>query len=132
MHSRTDKKIRALCGLGIAIFSAALILSSCSKKPEQALIGKWNVQEGKSAAVEFRKDGTLVSTENDKVTYGKFSFTDRTHMQIQVFEHDNTNQPLTITAQVAISGDSADLILTGPGTDATNVPPHTAHLIRAK
>jgi hypothetical protein len=38
------KHFRPVIISGLVCLSAALVLSSCSKKPQQEIIGKWNVE----------------------------------------------------------------------------------------
>jgi len=114
--------------LVVALFSccATLVLSSCSKSPSAAIIGKWQVQ-GSKERVEFRKDGTVV-TINDTTagppgntrtiqqeTTGKYTFTDASHMSLQI-STGNTNQPaISATCEVRVNGDRMDVTVTVPG-----------------
>jgi hypothetical protein len=113
--------IALLCGC------AAVVLPSCSKKPGQAIIGKWDVQ-GESASVEFREDGTLAATEKGGSTdTGKYKFTDDTHMQMEM--NDDANHTTTILWEISIHGDMADVTMTMPGDEKSK---QTAHLKRIK
>ena len=105
---------------------AVLLLSSCSKKASAAIIGKWQVQ-GSKERVEFRKDGTVV-TINDTTagppgntrtiqqeTTDKYTFTDASHMSLQI-STGNTNMPeISASCEVHINGDKMDMTLTISG-----------------
>jgi hypothetical protein len=105
---------------------AALVLSSCSKKPSAAIIGKWQAQ-GSKERVEFRKDGTVITTQDitagppgntqslEQETTGTYTFTDSSHMNLQVNTGD-TNQPaISVSCEVQIHGDKMDVAVTMPG-----------------
>jgi hypothetical protein len=99
------------------LFCATAALSSCSKKPSKALIGKWQV-EGQAAQVEFRKDGTLATTERGQTETGNYKFTDNTHMQMQLdigTGNGETNHTITIACEVVMHGDMANITMTMPG-----------------
>ena len=92
---------------------AALILSSCSKKTSTAIIGKWQVQ-GSKEPVEFLKDGTFINPQNEKQN-GKYTFTDGSHMNLQM-NTGNTNMPeMSASCEVHINGDKMDMTVTIPG-----------------
>jgi hypothetical protein len=100
--------------LVVALLSccATFILSSCSKKPSDAIIGKWQPQ-GSKEPVEFRKDGTLVNPQNPNQN-GKYTFTDGSHMNLQI-NTGNTNKPtMSMTCEVRINGNKMDWTMTGP------------------
>jgi hypothetical protein len=93
--------------------SAVLILSSCSKKASTAIIGKWQVQ-GSKETVEFRKDGTVLNPQNQNQS-GKYTFTDGSHMNLQI-NTGNTNLPeMSARCEVHINGDKMDMTMTVPG-----------------
>jgi len=107
-----------------------LTLSSCSKKPSAAIIGKWRVQ-GSNETVEFRKDGTVITAHKvnagppgnphplTEETTGKYAFTDANHMSVQI-NQGNTNQPpISATCVVHIHGDKMDMTVTvnAPGNN---------------
>ena len=101
--------------LVVALLSccATLILSSCSKKASAAIIGKWQPQ-GSKETVEFRKDGTLVNPQNPNQN-GKYTFTDGSHINLQI-NTDNTNKPtMSMTCEVRIDGNKMDWTMTVPG-----------------
>ena len=105
---------------------AVLTLSSCSKKPGAAIIGKWRVQ-GSKETVEFRKDGTMINPQNQNQN-GKYIFTDGSHMNLQI-NTGNTNQPeMSVSCEVQIHGDKMDLTMTMPGQGQ----PQKAHFTRLK
>ena len=110
--------------------SAFLALSSCSKKPADALVGKWLVQ-GHSATVEFRKDGTLSDNENGHVATGSYKFTDRTNMQLQIVETTDANHPMSIPCAVVVNGDAASITMTVPDGSSKGEK-HSVQLKRIK
>ena len=92
---------------------AVLSLSSCSKKTSDAIIGKWRVQSTKEI-VEFRNDGTAISSQNQKQN-AKYTFTDDSHMNLQI-NTGNTNMPeMSASCEVHIHGDKMDMTITVPG-----------------
>ena len=106
--------------------SATLILSSCSEKASTAIIGKWRAQATKEI-VEFRKDGTVISTQEitagppgntqtvTNKTSGTYAFTDAKHMSMQI-NTDNTNQPaISVSCEVRIDGDKMSVVATVSG-----------------
>ena len=106
--SRASVFIAALLGC-----CAVLILSSCSKKASAAIIGKWRVQSTKET-VEFRKDGTFITLQDQKQN-GKYTFTDGSHMNLQI-NTGNTNMPeISASCEVHINGDKMDMTLTVSG-----------------
>ena len=114
--------------LVVALLSccAVLALSSCSKKASTAIIGKWRDQSTKET-VEFRKDGTLITAQEitagppgntqtvNNETTGTYTFTDSSHMNLQI-NTDNTNQPtISVSCEVRIDGDKMSIVATVSG-----------------
>ena len=92
---------------------ATLALTSCSKKASSAIIGKWRVQATKEI-VEFRQDGTFTNPQDQKQN-GKYTFTDGSHMNMQI-NTGNTNMPeMSASCEVHIQGDKMDMIVTVSG-----------------
>ena len=92
---------------------AVPIFSSCSKKASDAIIGKWRVQSTKET-VEFRQDGTFINLQDQKQN-GKYTFTDGSHMNLQI-NTGNTNMPeVSASCEVRINGDKMDMTLTVSG-----------------
>ena len=92
---------------------AVLLLSSCSKKESAAIIGKWRVQSTKET-VEFRQDGTFITLQDQKQN-GKYTFTDGSHMNLQI-NTGNTNMPeISASCEVHIQGDKMDMTVTVSG-----------------
>src|ERR1035437_7845432 len=99
---------------------AILVLSSCSKKANAAIIGKWEVQ-GQKDTIEFRKEGKVINSHNvtagppgntrtfEQETTGKYTFTDGNHMNLQM----NTGG-ISIRCEVHIHGDQMDMTMTAP------------------
>ena len=92
---------------------AVLLLSSCSKKTSDAIIGKWRAQATKEI-VEFRKDGTLINPQDEKQN-GKYTFTDGSHMDLQINTGDTNQATVSFSCEVQIHGDKMDWTITGPG-----------------
>ena len=116
----------ALLIVALSSCCATLILSSCSKGSSAAIIGKWQVQ-GSKERVEFRKDGTVITSQDitagppgntrsiEQETTGKYTFTDGSHMNLQINTGD-TNQPaISVSCEVHIHGDKMDVAATMPG-----------------
>jgi hypothetical protein len=116
-----------LFNVGFLFLGATLLLTSCSKKASTAIIGKWRVQSTRET-VEFRKDGTLTSSQETiagppggnaqtitNETTGKYTFTDSGHMNVQI-NTSNTNQPtISATCEVRVDGDKMRITMTIPG-----------------
>jgi hypothetical protein len=120
-------RIRLPALLVVALLSscAVLLLSSCSKKASVAIIGKWQVQ-GSKETVEFRNDGTVINPQDQKQN-GKYTFTDGSHMNVQI-NTGNTNMPETsASCEVHIHGDKMDMTVTVPGQ-----PQQKTHFKRLK
>ena len=105
----------------------ALVLSSCSRKASTAIIGKWRVQSTKET-VEFHKDGTIISSQqttagppgNEQTvtneTTGTYTFTDASHMNLQI-NTSNANQPtMSVSCEVHIDGDKMNVTATVAGS----------------
>src|SRR6185312_2774025 len=113
----------------LVCLSAALLLSSCSKKPQNALIGKWKVDENQST-VEYRKDGTMVTSQDGKEIEGKYEFVDDTHLKLESTELQGGNTVIMrFTCELAIHGDKAEI-----STTLGSNPPimRTLHYTRIK
>jgi hypothetical protein len=128
MNNPSFKRNRFPSLLIVALFGccAALVLSSCSKKASTAIIGKWQVQ-GSKERVEFRKDGTVITTQDitagppgntrslEQETTGTYTFTDGSHMNLQINTGD-TNQPaISVSCEIQIHDDKMDVAVTMPG-----------------
>ena len=119
--SRTSIFISVVFG-----FCVVLTLASCSKQPSAAIIGKWRPQ-GSQGIVEFRKDGTVIDSQNPKQN-GKYTFTDGSHMTVQI-NTGNTNQPeMSLNCVVHIQGDKMDMTVTVQGQSQQS----EAHFTRLK
>jgi len=92
---------------------AVLLLSSCSKKASDAIIGKWRVQSTKDT-VEFRKDGTFINPQDQKQN-GKYTFTDGGHMNLQINTGDTNMPEVSASCEVHINGDKMDMTMTVSG-----------------
>jgi hypothetical protein len=134
MRNTSFKHFRSVTLLGLICLGAALVFSSCSKTPQQAIIGKWNVQ-GQSAVVEFRNDGTMVTTDKGKANPAKYKFTDDKHLQMDmtVPAPGATNDIMVqMSVEIAVHGDTVDMTATMPGRGGAPATSQTVHLTRAK
>ena len=115
----------------LVCLSAALILCSCKKSPQQQILGKWNV-DGEPSVVDYRKDGTFVTTQNGQSTPGKYRFTDDSHVELELSGTQGTNTLiLRLNCQIAFHDDKADLTATLPGKAGTPAISRTIHYTRA-
>ena len=116
----------------------AIIFSSCSKKASNSIVGKWEVP-GEKSIIEFKPDGTMTVNSGGKAVAGKYSFSDETHMKMEIAIPKEElppgmNMPDSMTSDcvVKINGDSLDMDVT------TNIPgqaqshKETSHLKRIK
>ena len=117
-----------------ACLSAALIFSSCKKTPQERILGKWNV-EGQSTVVEYRKDGTAVTTaQNGEQSTSKYQFTDGSHLELEASVKAGTNTiTLRLDCTVVFHDDQADMTLNLPGQGPGKPPvSKTLHYTRVK
>jgi len=122
-----------LFSVGILVFN--LILTSCSKQPSSTIIGKWRVESRFSETVEFRKDGTVISSRGTNTETGKYTFVDNNHLKIEfnVGSTERTNVPLIVNCEVQVHGELIDITATTVGLTATSphaIKPVTSHLQR--
>jgi hypothetical protein len=132
MHIPVLKRFRPVFFTGFVCLAAGLALSSCSKKPQQAIVGKWNAQENNSV-VEFRTDGTVTTSDKDKTSSANYRFLNDTNLEIEMGAAVNTNKIVVrLSCALAIHGDAAELTLNLPGQG--DRPPQTKvmHLSRIK
>jgi len=126
------KQFRPMFFTGFVCLAAALVLSSCSKKPQQAILGKWNAEENNSV-VEFRADGIITTVTKDKTSSVKYRFLSDTNVEMEMSAVVNTNKLVVrLSCGLAIHGDTAELTLNLPGQGGQ--PPQTKimHLSRVK
>ena len=128
MNNPSCRRNRVFRLLIVAFVSccAALVLSSCSKKTSDAIIGKWRAQATKEI-VEFRKDGTVITTQDvtagppgntrtlQEETTGKYIFTDGSHMNLQINEGGTNQPPFSVSCEVQINGDKMNMAVSIPG-----------------
>ena len=126
------KYFRSLISTGLVCLAAALVVSSCSKKPQQTILGKWTV-EGQSASVEFRKDGTVITSDKGKDTPAKYTFLNDTNVEMEMTAPVGTNKvSVRLTFAVTIKGDKADFAITAPPRPGQPPQTQTMHLNRIK
>jgi len=106
---------------GLVACCAALLLSSCTKKTSEAIIGKWQDVKDNSVT-EFKSDGTVSMTgPGAPAMTGTYKFTDDTHFSASVSMPmppeakgkvpAGTPDTITMTADctVKITGDEMDI-----------------------
>ena len=128
------KHFRSIISTGLICLAAALAVSSCSKKPQQAILGKWTV-EGQSATVEFRKGGTVITSDKGKESPAKYTFLNDTNVEMEMSADvpGRTNKIIVrMTFGVTIQGDKADLAITTPAGPGEQPKTQTMHLNRVK
>jgi len=117
-----------------------MMLSSCSKRNSSLIIGKWQMQ-GQNTVIEFKSDGTLINQDGSGMQNGKYTFSDDTHMKVEITPPKGglppgANMPdsITIDCVVKVNGDKLEMEVTPPSSPASQAPPpkHTLHLKRAK
>ena len=118
--------------LAATLCVGALLLVSCSKKPQQAILGKWNVQ-GQQVVVEFRNDGTMISSEKGHDTVDKYLFLDDSHVQMDMTGTSGTNTiKIRLTCGVDVHGDNADITVNIPGRAGAPGVSQVVHYTRIK
>lgn len=130
--------------LALLCCCAAMMFSSCSKKNSSLIVGKWQVQ-GQKATVEFKSDGTVVSStsEGAQTETGKYTFSDDTHMKMEMTlqKRDDPAEatataPASMTADcvVKINGDDLDMEVTPnmSGQPQAQSRKETVHMKRIK
>ena len=133
MRTPTRSRFGSLAGTLLVCLAAALLLCSCKKTPQQKILGTWNV-DGKQSLVEYRKDGTFITTENGKSTPGTYRFTDDTHLELSVsgtIQGTTNTMAFKLPCEIVFHGDKADLTVnleTKPGAPAVS---KTIHYTRA-
>ena len=132
MRIHVIKHFRSMIFTGFVCLAAAVVLSSCSKTPQQQILGKWTV-EGKPSVVEFFKDGTVITTEDGKGTPAKYTFLNNSNVEMVMSAPVGTNKLLVrMTFTLTIQGDSADFSITAPPHPGEPPITQTMHLKRAK
>jgi hypothetical protein len=127
------KQFRPAIFAGLVCLAAAMILSSCSKKkPQEQILGKWSIQ-GQSSMVDFRKDGTIITTTDGKDSSATYKFVNDTNIEMETSAMVGTNKvSFRIPASLAIRGDTVDLSMMLPQQTGTPPTPYILHLQRAK
>ena len=72
---------QAIGWLGIVCIVA--LLSSCSPKPENEIVGKWK-EIGGTETMEFLKDGTVSVVDKDKSMEGSYKFIDKDQIKFEL------------------------------------------------
>ncbi len=82
-------------------------LSFCASKPE--LIGKWK-EVGKTATIEFSKDGTFKAVDNQGMAVsGRYTLLKDGHLRCEVQEKEGAGEVVDLT--ISIKGDELTLTL---------------------
>src|SRR5436305_8097408 len=85
--------------LGLAA-SLLLLLASCSSKPKDLIVGKWEDSDGTSLVVEFASDGTVTLTDKrNQPVQGKYTFTGENQIGI----NESEGKIPKMTFKVAVS-----------------------------
>ena len=131
MRSPTRTQFGSLTGTLLVCLTTALILCSCKKTPQQQILGTWNV-DGKQSVVEYRKDGTFVTSENGKRTTGTYHFINDSNVELSVTGPIQGTNTLSVSLDCAIvfHGDKADLTVTVTNKQGTPLS-QTLHYTRA-
>lgn len=107
------RKFRVLAGWVVIICIVAM-LSSCSSKPEKAIVGKWK-EIGGSETMEFFKDGTLSIADDSVYFGGNYKFIDKDSIKMELGGSGAMAGP--VVARVSITGE--ELTITMPGDEAS-------------
>jgi hypothetical protein len=85
----------------LAVLSLLAFSSSCSSKPENAIVGKWQEINGtKTETMEFFKNGTVRSIDKKSSLVGNFKFIDKDHIKIEVGERGASAKPLIVKVAI--------------------------------
>jgi len=101
------------------------------KTPQQQILGKWKV-DGQQAVVEYRKDGTYITTQGGQSSTGTYRFPDDSHLELNVSGQLGTNTiKVSLNCTIVFHGDKADL--TATLAQKAGAPPvsQTLHYTRA-
>jgi hypothetical protein len=103
-----QRRFNGLTGwAGIAAVVA--LLSSCSSKPEDAIVGKWK-ELGGTETMEFFRDGTVSVVDEGMSMAGSYKFVDKDRVKVELGGLGALMGP--VVARVSISGE--DLSWTMP------------------
>lgn len=101
MKSDNFKKAVDILLLVVVLF----FLSNCASKPD--LVGKWR-EFGKTATIEFSKDGTFRAVDNQGMTVsGKYILSKGTHLRCEIEQKGGPAEIVELT--VSIKGDELTL-----------------------
>jgi uncharacterized protein (DUF2147 family) len=65
-----------------SVIVAIALLSSCSLKPEDAIVGKWKETDG-NETIEFFRDGTFIMADEELPIEGTYKFIDKDRIRIK-------------------------------------------------
>jgi hypothetical protein len=93
----------------LLLITTLSLLSFCASKP--TLIGKWK-EVGKTATIEFSKDGTFKAVDNQGMAVsGKYTLSEDGHLQCEIQQEQGVAERVNLI--ISIRGD--ELTLTSPG-----------------
>jgi len=96
----------------LTIFTFFLIIS-CASAPD--VVGKWR-EVGKTATVEFLKDGTFKVVDNQGMAVsGKYTLGENGNVRFEIERQDSS--PEIVTGKISVRGEELTLI-SGDGKEA--------------
>ncbi|HEX4343152.1 MAG TPA: hypothetical protein VH255_07160 [Verrucomicrobiae bacterium] len=114
-----------------SVFCFALLLSSCSEKNNESIVGKWRVEKD-GTIVEYHPDGTFSFTGNNVTVAGTYKFSDSSHLTQEIPMHlQPKDVTMTVVSTLQFSGDSLDMDSTIKVPDQPDQKDHN-HLTRVK
>ena len=89
----------------LTVFISFLIVS-CAKKPE--IVGKWQ-EIGKTATLEFRKDGTFRAVDNQGMAVnGKYTLSKNGEIRFEIDRQEAS--PEIVTGKISLKGEELTLV----------------------
>jgi hypothetical protein len=88
---------KALVG-GLVIIGIFAFLSSCSSKPEDAIVGRWKMIDG-IEIMEFFRDGTVNVVSERGTLGGRYQFIEKARIKVEI-----VGSVGSIVMKVSISG----------------------------
>lgn len=101
MKSRECKGVVHVLWLVVVLF----FLSSCASKPD--LVGKWR-EVGKTAAIEFSRDGTFKAVDNQGMAVsGRYTLLKDGHLRCEIQQKEGAGEVINLI--ISIKGDELTL-----------------------
>ncbi len=89
----------------LSLIVGLFFLSFCASRPD--LIGKWR-EVGKTATVEFSKDGTFKAVDNQGMAVsGRYTLLNGGHLRFEIQQKEGAGEVVNLT--VSIKGDELTL-----------------------